>query len=254
VSSSAHLKVISAFFGNPSSLEIEVALHLGTMVAMLIYFRKSIAEMVAFVFGLLNIRNWSYCKYDESGQLLGSLIVATLPAVIVGYLVHQHVSQLDNFLIMGSSSIIFGAILYFADKTLEKRQVKISLGKSLIIGLAQALAFIPGASRLGLCITAARLLGHGRIDSTKFAFLLSIPTVAGAVLLTFYKVLKDGSAVDGMLIGKLVLITSALSLVSINVILNFLKRHSFSNLMIYRICFGTALIVMYFFKDYLFLL
>ena len=251
VSSSAHLTLINLLWNQPASrLEWEVALHLGTLLSIVIYFRKEVLSMIKVTLGLVKVRNWRSFPHDPDGQLALCLIVATLPAVIVGYLIKDKLGSFNQPLVMGASSIVFGILLYLADNSQHRRPQKLTFLKSLVIGCAQALAFIPGASRSGTCITAARYLGLGRIEATRFSFLLSIPTVLGAVTLTGYDVFKQGIILDWMAISQAIAITAVLGFIVIHSILSFLKRHSFKPFMIYRVVFGVGLLILGYYKSF----
>ena len=143
---------------------------------------------------------------------------------------------------MGISSIVFGTLLYLADVYQSRRSHKLTFGKSFFIGWAQVLAFIPGASRSGCCITAARYTGLGRTEATRFAFLLSIPTVLAAITLTSYDVFKQNMPLNWVALSQAIILTAFLGLGSIHGVLNFVKRYSFKPFMIYRIILGATLI------------
>ena len=251
ISSSAHLTLINLLWNQPPSrLEWEVALHLGTLLSIIIYFRDEVFRMIKASFSLLKVKNWPSYRYDPDGQLALLLVTATLPAIIIGYLIKNKVNYFNQPFIIGVSSIIFGILLYLADIHQHRRPQKLTFFKSFFIGCAQALAFIPGSSRSGTCITAARYLGLGRIEATRFAFLLSIPTVLGAVTLTGYEVFKQSIILDWAAISQAVGITAVLGFIVIHGMLSFLKRHSFKPFMIYRVAFGLGLLIFAYYKPF----
>jgi undecaprenyl-diphosphatase len=243
ISSSAHLTLLSFLFNqSPTSLEWEVALHLGTLIAVTIYFRQEIQAMIQAALGLIFSKNRSLWWSSSEWQVALSLIIATLPAILVGYLVKDEIKDLSSPTIIGCSSIIFGILLYLADIYQNRRSQKLTLSKAFFIGCAQVLAFIPGASRSGCCITAARYAGLGRVEATSFAFLLSIPTVFAAVTLTGYDIFKQEISLNWGIVFQAVTLTAALGLGTIHGVLIFVKRHSFKPFMIYRIILGIVLL------------
>ncbi len=249
ISSSAHLAFISLLFQNPStSLEWEVALHLGTLISVIFYFRKEIWNMVITFLKFIMHKNRRILVYDPDLQMVFYLVTATLPAVVVGYLFKNKITNLNLPIVMGSSSIFFGLLLYWADTHLERRPQKLTLAKSFLIGCAQILAFIPGASRSGTCITAARYLNISRMEATQFAFLLSIPTVLGAVVLTGYDIYKQHLSLDWGIMVKAIILTALIGILVIHGLLLFLKRHNFKAFMIYRIIFGLGLVLLEFYS------
>lgn len=242
VSSSAHLLLLSELFKYPStSLEWEVALHFGTLAAVIIYFWKDLWVMARAVFaGVLKMQPPSS---DINYLKAFNLVLATLPAVIIGYFVKKvgGVSYSPHFI--GMMSIVFGILLYMADKFSRASEENVTTKNAVGIGLMQALAFIPGVSRSGACITAARVFGITRVEATRFAFLLSIPTVVGAVILTTYDVIKENISLDFMALVPAVLLTAVIGLCVIRGVLAFLQRYSFGIFTIYRVILGTILLL-----------
>lgn len=225
-------------------------MHLGTLLSIVVYFRHEVLSMIKVTLGLLKVRNWRSFPHDPDGQLTLLLIIATIPAIVIGYFIKGKIPPFNPLLIMGISSIIFGILLYLADIHQHRRPQKLTYLKAMVIGSAQALAFIPGASRSGTCITAARCMGLGRIEATRFSFLLSIPTVLGAVTLTGYDVFKQGIVLDWAAVGQAVVITAVIGFVVIHSLLSFLKRHSFKPFMIYRVAFGLGLLAFAYYKSF----
>ncbi|NBT85571.1 MAG: undecaprenyl-diphosphate phosphatase [Alphaproteobacteria bacterium] len=242
VSSSAHLLLLSELFKYPTtSLEWEVALHFGTLAAVILYFYKDLWSMTkAVIKGICTMKIPSADTYCLKAW---HLALATIPAVIAGYFVKKigGVSYSPHFI--GIMSIVFGILLYIVDKFSKHSEADVTTKKAIGIGLMQTLAFIPGVSRSGSCITAARAFGLNRVEATRFAFLLSIPTVLGAVALTTYDVLKENIPLDFAVLGPAVLLTAAIGLCVIHGILTFLQRHSFGLFTIYRVILGGILLL-----------
>jgi len=170
ISSSAHLLVVSTLYEfKSSSLLIDVSLHLGSLLAIIFFFRKE----------LFNIKN--------NHKLLSLIIVGSVPLIIIGYIFYKTeiIYLLRDIKIVAWTTLIFGILLYFADKCRFDKKISsnLNLKTILYIGLFQALALIPGVSRAGITITAARFFKFNRFDSSKISFLLAIPALAGASFL-----------------------------------------------------------------------
>ena len=170
ISSSAHLILISNLYDLKSnSLIIDVSLHLGSLLAIIFYFRKE----------LFNLKN--------NIKLLNLLIIGSIPLIIIGYLLYstEFIYLLRSPKIIAISTLFFGFILYFADQQKIEKNISADLNiKSILfIGLFQILALVPGVSRAGITITAARFLKFNRVDASKISFLLSIPALCGASFL-----------------------------------------------------------------------
>ncbi len=184
ISSSAHLILIPWLFKWPESgLTFDVALHLGTFLALSLYFWRDIIELVVSFFDVLVTR-----KMRSPAQRLPFLIIAaTVPAAVVGKLFEQQVEDIfrTNPLLIASFLILFGLVLGVADGMGRKRRVldEIKPASAMTIGLMQCLALIPGVSRSGITITAGLMLGFTRESAARFSFLMSLPIVAGAALL-----------------------------------------------------------------------
>jgi undecaprenyl-diphosphatase len=243
VSSSAHLVLLGYFFKeSATTLEWEVALHLGTLLSVIVYFWRDLWEMTKGFF------SWIFSpmstNYRENPYLKQAwyLIIATLPAIGSGYMVKQIGPEASTKLI-GITAIIFGILLYLVDHFQKKSNENLSYAKAFAIGCAQVLAFIPGASRSGSCITAARAFGLGRVEATRFAFLLSIPTVLGAVTLTAYDAVKQGIVLDWQSLSVAISLTAIIGLAVIHGVLKFLEKYSFSVFMIYRVLLGILILL-----------
>ena len=170
ISSSAHLILVSSLYEfKNSSLLIDISLHLGSLFAIIYYFRED----------LLNIRS--------NKRLLGLIIIGSIPLIIVGYVLYSTgiIYNLRNIKVIAWTTLVFGIILYIADKNRFDKKISsnLNLQSILFISLFQVLSLVPGVSRAGITITAARILKFNRLDSGKISFLLSIPALAGASFL-----------------------------------------------------------------------
>ena len=192
ISSSAHLIIVSKLYNlKASSLLIDISLHLGSLLAIIFYFRKD----------LLNLKN--------NRTLLKLIIIGSIPLIIFGYILHstELIQVLRNIKIIAWTTLFFGIILYFADQRKVDQTISRDLNvRSIIfIGLLQILALIPGVSRAGITMTAARFLNFNRVDSGKISFLLSIPALAGASFLGLKDIQNETLEVNLLVIIAIIL-------------------------------------------------
>ena len=248
ISSSAHLIIFRELFnigsniGNNVELSFDLALHFGTLLAIIIYFFKELWQIL--INGLFNLKK-------EDGKLFWYLILATIPAGIVGVLFEDVVDSFfrKQLWLIALALIIMGVIIYLVDKYSKttKNMQEIKWYQALLIGCAQIFALIPGFSRSGTTITASRALGINRNDSAKFSFYLSIPVVAGA---TLFSLIKDNTftiiSENLMVFGIGILISFLVGLLCISFLLKYLKKHDFKVFMIYRIILGFTVLFMLF--------
>jgi len=229
VSSSAHLIIISKIHEfNISSLQLDISLHLGSLLAIIFYFRDD----------LLNITN--------NKSLVILIILGSIPLVIIGYMFYSTglIDYLRNLKIIAWTTLLFGIILYFADRSQIKNKIDTSLNyKSiLIIGLFQVLAIIPGVSRSGIVITASRFLNFDRVDSSKIAFYLSIPALGGASFLSIKDVLKNSIDFNLIFLFSIVL-SFFISYLTIKYFLVYVKNFNLKFFVYYRIFLALILFV-----------
>ena len=222
VSSSAHFVLFSEYYKfNNQNLLIDISLHLGSLIAIIFYFRRDLFNFV------------------QNKSFLIKIILGTIPIIPVGYILYK--TELINFLrsleVIGWMSLIFGILLYISDKfeITKKIDTEFTNSSAVIIGLFQVLALIPGVSRSGITITSGRLLGFSRFDSAKVSFFLSIPTLSAASLLGIYNIYKEGSAELNFLAIIAVIFSFIFSYFTIVLFLNFIKKFSLNVFVIYRI-------------------
>ena len=222
VSSSAHFVLFSEYYEfNNQNLLIDISLHLGSLIAIIFYFRRDLFNFV------------------QNKSFLIKIILGTIPIIPVGYILYK--TELINFLrsleVIGWMSLIFGILLYISDKSkiTKKIDTEFTNSSAIIIGLFQVLALIPGVSRSGITITSGRLLGFSRLDSAKISFFLSIPTLGAASLLGIYNIYKEGSAELNFLAMIAVIFSFIFSYFTIVLFLNFIKKFSLNVFVIYRI-------------------
>ena len=222
VSSAAHLVLVSKYYVfTNQSLLIDICLHLGSLIAIIFYFRNDILNFI------------------QNKDFLIKILIGTIPIIPVGYIMFQTglINQLRNLEVIGWMSLIFGILLYVGDrsKITKKIDTQFTNKSAIIIGLFQVLALIPGVSRAGITITSGRLLGFSRFESAKISFFLSIPTLAAASLLGIYNIYKEGSAELNFLAIIAVTFSFIFSYFTIALFLNFIKKFSLNIFIIYRI-------------------
>ena len=222
VSSVAHLVVVSKYYAfNNQSLLIDICLHLGSLIAIIFYFRNDLFNFI------------------KNKNFLIKIIIGTIPIIPVGFILYQTgvINHLRNLEIIGWMSLIFAILLYISDKskTQKKIESEFTNKSAIFIGMFQILALIPGVSRAGITITSGRLLGFNRYDSAKISFFLSIPTLAAASLLGIYNIYKEDSAELNFLAIIAVIFSAIFSYITIALFLNFIKKFSLKIFIIYRI-------------------
>jgi undecaprenyl-diphosphatase len=239
VSSSAHLILGSRVFSWPDQgLVFDVATHLGTLLAVLVYFRRDIWSMVT---------PWlSAGSGDEKSRNLGvTLVLASIPAIAAGGLLHGFVeSALRDVRVIAVSTIGFGLLLWWADARFSRSKVldEMTLKSGFIIGLAQMLALVPGASRSGITITMGRMLGFDADSSARFSFLLSIPIIAAAGAYGVLRMIMNDAPIDWFQFSLAVLLSALAGWLCIAAFLALLQRVGLVPFVIYRLALGVALV------------
>lgn len=247
ISSSAHLLIFRDLFGIGSAtitgdigLIFDIALHFGTLLAILVYFFKDFLEMF--------IKGFSKGIKDEKGKILWYIVIATIPAAIAGVLFEDVIEDFvrTNFIIIGSALIIMGIIIYLCDKYLkEEKSIKnMKIIDAIIIGCSQVFALIPGFSRSGTTIASGRCLKLNREDSAKFSFYLSAPVVLGAVVLSLIKGNNIELIANNLSIFVVGVVIAFISgLLCIEFLLKYIKKHDFKIFMWYRVILGIVVII-----------
>ena len=230
VSSSAHLILFSDIFnGNKGSVLMDASLHLGSLIAIIHYFFRELID------------------FSKKNKTLYLLVIGSLPLIIVGYFFYEYniYENLRNIEIIAWSTLVFGILLYFADKFSASKSLEGNLNLKNIstIGMFQILALIPGASRAGIVITGSRFLNFNRYDAAKISFILSIPALLGASVLT----LKDSFVKEEMINSYIILgiiFSYIFSYLTIKYFLIYTKNFSLNIFVIYRVL--LSLILFYF--------
>lgn len=241
ISSSAHLILPSVLFGwDDQGIAFDVAVHVGTLLAVMLYFRQDIANLtVGWIKSLGG-------QHSTDSKLAWWVILATIPAGLAGLLAAD---LIETFLrspwVLAITTIVFGLLLWLADAT-AKQQVsmeQMNWRQALIIGLAQAVALIPGTSRSGITMTAAMLLGLDKVSAARFSFLLSIPIIVLSGGYQASKLLSEPTQYDisGILLGMLLSFISAL--ICIHFFLKIISRMGMLPFVIYRLLLGIGLLV-----------
>ena len=229
ISSSSHLIIISTLYEfKTSSLLIDVSLHLGSLFAIIFFFREE----------LLDIRN--------NHNLLLLLIVGSIPLILVGYILYttELIYLLRDIKVIAWTTLIFAIILYIADLNKFDKKISSNLNTKIIlyIGFFQILSLIPGVSRAGITITAARFFKFNRVDSSKISFLLSIPALAGASVLGLKSITEQGF-VFNYLVFIAIILSFLFSYFTVKFFLEYINKFSLNIFVIYRIIVSIILFI-----------
>lgn len=225
-------------------LDMHVTLHFGSLLALIIYFFKDIYSMFFGVWmkDFQGLRKHPSRYYRDLAWIL---VVASLPTIIVGFLVKIFMgAPSESITIIGISSIFFGILMLLADVN-PLKDTAINFRRGFLIGLAQCFAVIPGASRFGLCLTMSRLLGIDREEASKFSFLMAIPILLGAFVLTIADSGSDWAVIFSKQQLTLIAIVASLGILAIHFLFWFVRNFSFFGFGIYRIIFGILLLIFF---------
>jgi undecaprenyl-diphosphatase len=247
ISSDAHLTVIPQMLKwTDPGLGFDVALHAGTLAAVLIYFFRDWVQVIANGLGF----SYRGSQPDENSRsLLWFLVIATIPAGLAGLMFEKYAEHaLRSFYVIGAMEIIFGIIMLIADKVGDEKNGldQMSWLDAIAIGISQAFAIIPGVSRSGITITAARFRHFDRASAARFSFLLSTPVIAAAAAKHAFDLRKEGGIPAGMQLPYLVgiLVSALVGIVVIAFFLKYLRRNSLSVFVWYRVLFGIIVIAL----------
>ena len=229
ISSSSHLIIISTLYEfKSSSLLIDISLHLGSLFAIIFFFRKE----------LLDLQN--------NQKLLMLMTIGSVPLILAGYIIYTSnlIYLLRDIEIIAWTTLIFGIVLYFADKNKFDKKISSNLNLKIIlyIGFFQIFALIPGVSRAGITITAARLFKFNRVDSGKISFLLAIPALAGASILSLKDIL-DQSFKLNYLVFIAITLSFLFSYFTVKFFLEYINKFSLNVFVIYRIIVAIILLL-----------
>ena len=229
VSSSSHLILFSEYSNfQEKSLSIDVSLHIGSFLAVLTYFFKDIMNFI------------------KNRLLLFKIFISSIPVMLIGYYLVQTnlIEKLRNSEIIGWTTLTFGIILYISDKFNLKKNIKgdFTYKSAIFIGCFQVISLIPGVSRSGITITAARILRFKRYDAAKISFLLSIPTLAAVSIFGFQNFMTSNNLQFTLLNILSIILSAIFSYITIKFFLNYIKKFSLNVFVYYRIVLGLILI------------
>jgi len=247
ISSSAHLILIPYLFNfdlgmsDSSKLAFDVALHFGTLIAVLFVFYKDWIKMFQGVYNKL-----IHKQESTENKMFWYLVIATIPGALVGFLFEDTIEEVfrNSPLIIAISLAVMGILLYAADKwalkhyeSKETNFEKLGLKETLIIGCSQAFAVIPGFSRSGTTLLTGRLLGVSREAAAKFTFLLSVPIIAGAAAVNIPDLTMSSEVIIGVITAAVV------GVLAIKFLLNYIKTKGFAIFAYYRVIFAIIIII-----------
>lgn len=242
VSSSAHLILFSQLRGLPDQgIGFDIAVHLGSLTAVIYYFRNDLRQMLAGCFNSLQTK-----RLNTEVDLTLKLLMATLPIVIVGLIARDTIeSELRTIGVIAATTIGFGLLLAVADRQSgQKNEYQLSSMSALIIGFAQVLALVPGTSRSGIVITAALFLGLTRKGSARFAFLLAIPAIGGASFIQLTELIVYQRYDYLIEAGIGFTISALISLITIRLFLGLVERLGMMPFVVYRCLLGAGLLLL----------
>ena len=228
ISSSAHLILVSSLYDlKTSSLLIDISLHLGSLLAIIFFFRRELFDL----------------KHNQ--KLLKLIIIGSVPLILFGYILYstELIYHLRNIKIIAWATLFFGVVLYFADQRKIDQNISTNLDvrSILLIGLFQILALIPGVSRAGITMTAARFLNFNRVDSGKISFLLSIPALCGASFLGLWDIPSEAIEINTLIIIAIIF-SFLFSYLTVKFFLNYINKFSLKIFVFYRILIGLILL------------
>ena len=229
ISSSAHLILVSKFFNSDNTnLTLDVSLHLGSLLAIIFYFKKEL-------FNSLNNK-----------KLFFKIILSSVPVMVIGFFLIKLglINYFRNFKIIGWTTIIFGILLYYCDKLKVKRTIDKDFNyvTALYIGFFQILSLVPGVSRSGIVISGARFFNFGRVDSAKISFLLSIPTLSAVSLFNIQTLIVEKNFYISLINLFGILLSFLFSYITIKFLIKFLQKFSLISFVIYRIFLGLIIL------------
>ena len=245
ISSSAHLVLLPIVMEwQDQGLVMDIAAHLGSLFAVLFYFRHDLNNLINGWFQSFGKSNTS----NEDARLAWLLLWATLPIFIFALLVQAYLIQhMRNAVVIGIASIIFGLLLWHADKTGKqtRHNKELNTRDALLIGVAQAFALIPGASRSGVTMTAGMWLGLTRVEAARFSFLLAIPTIFAASLYGTYKATQHEVEINWGLTLGVIACSAIVAFLCIHWFIKFVSKIGMLPFVIYRIALGGLLLFFY---------
>lgn len=229
ISSSSHIMLFSNYFDfKNQNLSIDVSLHIGSFLAVIVYFNKDIINFI------------------ENKQLFLKILLSSIPVMIIGFVLIQTnlINNLRSVEVVGWTTLIFGIVLYISDKFKLEKNIKkdFSFKSALIIGLFQVLSLVPGVSRSGISITAARFLNFKRYDAARISFLLSIPTLGAVSIFGLKNIIFSQDFTFSALNFISIFFSFVFSLITIKYFLKYIKKFTLMIFVIYRVLLGVSLL------------
>lgn len=237
ISSTAHMMILGYFYqiDEQTLANISIFLHLGSLMALVVYFYRDVMTMAKG--GLFLLRG----RLNGASEFTLKMIITTLPAIIVGFLIVKTMGHAPQTpIIIGINSIIFGLILFLLDRFPQNPQRHLTYKGALIMGVSQALALIPGVSRMGITLSAGRLLQFDRSSVIHLSFLMAIPTILGAVVLKAPDMIYTPLPLFDILIS--IFLSFGVGILTIHLLLKMVASLSFSIFAIYRILLGIGIL------------
>ncbi len=237
ISSHAHLILTRDLMGLPEGgLTFDIAVHVGTLAAVVVYYWRDVWAMAVGMMQLLSGRR------SPGARLFGLIVVATLPAVVVGFLMDKFVGErLNTVPVIAWTTVIFALPLYAADRLcMRLRRVEhMTAAQAFVIGVAQTLSLVPGVSRSGITMTAARVMGFERTETVRFSLLMSVAAITGAAMLEAYKHGSELHLSSELVLGAGVTFIAALAVIPL--LVGWLRRATFAPFVVYRLVLGAIL-------------
>jgi undecaprenyl-diphosphatase len=252
ISSTAHLYLTSWLLGwNAESLTFDIALHIGTLLAVLVYFFRDWVQIIAQGLGMSHGRD---AELNLNRAMLWLLVIGTSPVGVVGYLFKKQAeTSWRNPFVIGAMLIVVGAVMWIADRTGKRRRDLATLNATdaATIGMAQALSVVPGTSRSGITITTGLFRDLNREAAARFSFLLSTPAIAAAAASALHDLYKHGGIPPDMRLAFVagVAVSTIVGFIVIAWFLRFLQRNTLTIFVYYRIIFGIIVLALAFFRS-----
>ena len=247
VSSSGHLILISELFNQPDqTLQVDVAAHFGTLLAVVIFYRKDFKSLLHGLY-----KNLTFNFFDNEARFFRLLVLATLPVICCGFILKftGFIYEIRSLKVIGFGVIIFGIILYLSDKYGKKNRVESdwSFKDAIIMGVWQAFALIPGTSRSGNTISGAMFLGFSRESSVKLSLIMSIPTIFASSVLLFIDFLNtDFENSNYVILLQSALLSFIAAIGTLSILVKFVRTNNFMPFVIYRLMLGSLILYLAF--------
>lgn len=249
ISSSAHLVLLPIIMQwQDQGLVMDIAVHLGSLLAVLFYFRHDLIKLSGGWFQSLGVVKGNSSAGNEEGRLAWLLLTASIPIFIVALFVQAYLlAHIRSAVVIGIASIVFGLLLWHADKSGKqtRHNKDLTMRDALLVGVAQAFALIPGASRSGVTMTAGMWLGLTRVEAARFSFLLSIPTIFAASLYGAYKSMYQEVVINWGLTLAIIACSAIVAFLCIHWFIKFVSKIGMLPFVIYRIVLGSILLFLY---------